>query len=150
MPIIKIIKATYGGRDVTPEIEGFLKYNDTQLVVMVNNNIVTKDEETRLASRFYHSAKKADLRKAPRTWRTRKDAFEDVWSEVRLRLELNTEYSPAALLDWLIEKYPGKFNKNQVRTLQRRIANWRSQQQSQVEKLREIMVNEQPLESAKM
>jgi hypothetical protein len=79
------------------------------------------------------------LRKAPRTYRTRKDHFEGVWDEIRLRLELNPELSPVALLKWLIDKYPGKFKANQVRTLQRRISDWRYQQQGQDQKLKEIM-----------
>lgn len=95
-------------------------------------------------NKFYHRKEKVDLRKAPRTWRTRKDSFEDVWDEVRLRLELNPEYSPMAILKWLIEKYPEKFKQNHIRTLQRRISDWRSQQQSQEDKLKTIMLDNKP------
>ena len=97
--------------------------------------------------RFYHKAEKIDLRKAPRTWRTRKDPFEGVWDEIRLRLELNPESSPKALLNWLIDKYPGEFKANHVRTLQRRISEWRNLQEGQGEKLRAIMLSEKTQES---
>jgi predicted phosphoribosyltransferase len=41
---------------------------------------------------------------------------------------------------WLMEKYPDQYKKGQIRTLQRRIAAWRKDQESQEEKLREIML----------
>ncbi|MBN4055142.1 transposase family protein [bacterium AH-315-K03] len=81
--------------------------------------------------KFYHRKEKVDLRKTSRTWRTRKDPFEDVWDEVRLRLEISPEYSPTDIMKWLMEKHPEKFKNNQLRTLQRRISEWRNQQQSQ-------------------
>lgn len=85
---------------------------------------------------------KTDLRKAPRTWRTRKDPFENVWDEVRLRLELIPETTAKAIVEWLMDKYPSQFTLGQKRTLQRRIAEWRQSQQSQEERLRELMFSE--------
>lgn len=102
-------------------------------------NIKPKEQTN---NRFYHKEEKIDLRKVPRTWRTRKDPFKDVWPEIRLRLELNPEHSPLALLTGLIDKYPGKFKTNQVRTLQRRISDWQKEQQGQDCKLREIMLSQ--------
>ena len=43
---------------------------------------------------------------------------------------------------WLMETYPDQYKKGQLRTLQRRIAAWRRDQESQEEKLREVMVAE--------
>ncbi len=60
-----------------------------------------------------------------RYWRTRKDPFEDVWSEVEQCLETTPNLTAKTLFNWLYEKYPGKFKAGQLRTLQRRIREWR-------------------------
>ncbi len=91
-------------------------------------------------SRYYHTRKKVDFRKSPRTWRTRKDPFEKVWDEVRLRLELMPEMTAKQIIEWLMRKYTNQFSLGQTRTLQRRIAEWRLQQESQEEKLRGLML----------
>jgi hypothetical protein len=90
--------------------------------------------------RFYHRKASTDLRSSPRTWRTRKDPFEDVWNEVRLQLELNSECSPKIILKGLIEKYPDSFKPCHLRTLQRRVAEWHRVQQSYEDRLRKIML----------
>jgi len=64
-------------------------------------------------------------RKSPRTWLTRKDPFEHVWDEIRLRMELAPENNAKKMVMWLMDKYPDKFSIGQTRTLQRRIAQWR-------------------------
>jgi len=119
-----------------------------------SNFVVTKDdindqnkvqsEETDNVNRYYHSSKKIDLRKAPRTWRTRKDPFENVWDEIRLRLELMPETTAREIIQWLMGKYPNQFSLGQTRTLQRRIAQWRQEQESQEDKLRALMINQMP------
>lgn len=93
-------------------------------------------------SRYYHTSKKIDFRKSPRTWRTRKDPFEKVWDEIRLRLELMPETTAKQIIEWLMSKYANQFSISQIRTLQRRIAEWRQQQESQEEKLRVLMLND--------
>ncbi len=91
-------------------------------------------------SRFYRSSKKVDLRSAPRTWRTRTDPFENTWDEIRLRLELKPETTAIEIIYWLIEKYQSIYSMSQTRTLQRRIAQWRQEQESQEKKLRTLMI----------
>jgi len=59
-------------------------------------------------------------------WRTRKDPFEDVWSEVCQSLEANPERTAKSLLQGLIERYPSQYQENQLRTLQRRVQAWRA------------------------
>jgi hypothetical protein len=46
-------------------------------------------------------------------------------------------------IDWLIVKHPGQYNMGQIRTLQRRFAEWRQAQLSQESRLRALMVEEQ-------
>lgn len=116
---------------------------DSDLVVtkqsIINQNKGTSEDTPNL-DRYYHSSKKIDLRSAPRTWRTRADPFEHTWEEIRLRLELMPETTAKGLIQWLMTKYPGQFSEGQTRTLQRRIAQWRREQESQEDKLRSIMV----------
>ena len=67
--------------------------------------------------------------KAPRSWRTRPDPFEGVWeSELVALLERDTDrvLQATTLLDWLEERHPGRFAPGQVRTLQRRLREWRA------------------------
>jgi hypothetical protein len=61
----------------------------------------------------------------PRSWRTRKDPFESVWPEILLWLQKNPEATAKSLLEQLHEKYPEQFPQRQLRTLQRRIRDWR-------------------------
>jgi hypothetical protein len=67
-----------------------------------------------------------------RYWRTRKDPFADVWKEVEQRLGAEPYLTGKFLFGWLCEKYPSKFTSGQMRTLQRRVREWRL---SSVEKL---------------
>ena len=61
-----------------------------------------------------------------RTWRTRKDPFEGVWSEVLLWLQHDLEIPAKTLFERLKADYPGRFADGQLRTLQRRVAQWRA------------------------
>jgi hypothetical protein len=61
----------------------------------------------------------------PRAWRTRKDPFEGVWPEVLLGLQEDSQATAQSLLERLHREYPGRFPQRQLRTLQRRIREWR-------------------------
>jgi hypothetical protein len=61
----------------------------------------------------------------PRPWRTRIDPFETVWPEILLWLQEEPDATAKSLLERLHEKYPGRFPDGQLRTLQRRIRDWR-------------------------
>lgn len=61
----------------------------------------------------------------PRHWRTRKDPFEKVWPEILVWLQEEPEATAKSLFERLNEKYPGQFPEGQLRTLQRRIQDWR-------------------------
>lgn len=65
----------------------------------------------------------------PRSWRTRADPFEDVWdTELVPLLQADTERQLEAttLLEVLEEKHPTRFNKGQLRSLQRKVHAWRA------------------------
>jgi hypothetical protein len=61
----------------------------------------------------------------PRIWRTRKDPFEGVWSEILLWLQEEPDATAKSLFERLDKKYPDQFPDGQLRTLQRRIQDWR-------------------------
>jgi hypothetical protein len=61
----------------------------------------------------------------PRHWRTHKDPFEKVWPEILLWLQEDPDATAKSLLDRLDKKYPGQFPAGQLRTLQRRVRDWR-------------------------
>ena len=87
----------------------------------------------------YRHTKKTSSNKRPRDWKTRKDPFEKVWDEIKLKLELNPEANAKILLNGLIVKYPADFKSCHLRTLQRRVSHWRRSQLDQEARLRTIM-----------
>jgi hypothetical protein len=64
--------------------------------------------------------------KGPRTYRTRPDPFADVWNEVSEWLAANPERTAKSLFVELQRRYPGQFGDVQLRTLQRRVQEWRA------------------------
>jgi hypothetical protein len=64
--------------------------------------------------------------KPPRHWRTRKDPFEATWPRVVTWLESEPDRTAKELFARLREERPGAFTAGQVRTLQRRVKEWRT------------------------
>jgi hypothetical protein len=68
-------------------------------------------------------------RKRPHDWRTRQDPFAEVWeTEVVLLLTADHDdvLEATTVLEWLEERHPGKYGLGQLRTLQRRLSDWRA------------------------
>ena len=63
--------------------------------------------------------------RVPRHWRTRKDPFEGVWGEVLVWLQTDPDATGKALLAWLQAEHPDRFSESQLRTMQRRVKEWR-------------------------
>ena len=63
--------------------------------------------------------------KPPRHWRTRSDPFEATWPRVVTWLESEPERTAKELFERLRAEGPGGFSTGQVRTLQRRVKEWR-------------------------
>lgn len=59
-------------------------------------------------------------------WRTRVDAFEEVWGELGELLEVNPGLEAKTLFEYLQRRHPGRFADGQLRTLQRRLKVWRA------------------------
>ena len=66
-----------------------------------------------------------DRVRPPRRWRTRKDPFEGAWCDVQLWLQKDPDTNAMDLLAKLREAYPGRFGDAHLRTLQRRVKDWR-------------------------
>jgi len=60
-----------------------------------------------------------------RYWRTRKDPFESVWTDVLLWLQEAPDATAKELFERLQKKHPSCFPDGQIRTLQRRVRAWR-------------------------
>ena len=58
-------------------------------------------------------------------WRTREDPFKNVWTDILLWLQDEPDSIAKILLLRLNEKYPGQYGDGLLRTLQRRISEWR-------------------------
>ena len=83
----------------------------------------------RTARRWQHGALPSTA-KAPRSWRTREDPFAAVWqSEVVPQLVADTDgrLQVLTLFKALCRRHPGSFQEGQLRTLQRRVRDWRVQ-----------------------
>jgi len=61
----------------------------------------------------------------PRTWRTRKDPFETLWTEMLLWLQECPDAPAKSLFERVKREHPGRFHDGQLRTLQRRVREWR-------------------------
>lgn len=58
-------------------------------------------------------------------WRTRRDPFESEWPKLLVWLEAEPDATAKELFARLRETHPGKFATGQLRTLQRRVKEWR-------------------------
>ena len=93
----------------TPELSGFVASLST----------VWRDGEVRPTHRKRSNG--------PRTYRTRVDPFEAVWLQVQQWLNEQPDANAKELFRRLQESMPGVFPPGQVRTLQRRVQQWRSE-----------------------
>src|SRR5262249_47535919 len=66
-------------------------------------------------------------RVAARTWSTREDPFAGDWKEIEGMLTLTPELEAKTIFGVLTEKYPGRYEPGQLRTLQRHVKRWRAE-----------------------
>jgi len=117
--------------NLSTHCSGYTDVNDKDILpvdAIVKVESSEDNDKVKLNVRRYRHTNKPTKKAAPRTWRTRADPFDEIWSHIRLQLELNPECTAKFLLDNLIKEQPGQYNINLLRTLQRRVADWRLQQ----------------------
>ena len=69
------------------------------------------------------------MKRGKRRWRTRPDPFAGVWAEEvepLLRSDVEGALKATTILEWLDERHPGRFSVSHLRTLQRRLRDWRA------------------------
>ena len=77
-------------------------------------------------ARKYKSTTALDELKVEHTWSTRKDPFAEQWHEVEAFLTTSDRIEAKTIFEYLQRLYPGKYQDGQLRTLQRKISNWKA------------------------
>ena len=84
--------------------------------------------DRKTASKYVKEGKLPSEMVKPRHWRTREDPFEEHWSEIEKRLRETPELEAKTLFALLQEEHPARYEEGQLRTLQRRVRQWRAEQ----------------------
>ena len=78
------------------------------------------------ARKYLESGRLPSESKAERTWKTRPDPFDADWEDLKARLKVAPELEAKTLFEFLMAKSPGRYQPGQLRTLQRRVQQWRA------------------------
>ena len=65
------------------------------------------------------------ISKVVHNWRTRPDPLEGAWGKLESLLGEAPDLQPSTLLYYLQEEHPGKYDNRILRTLQRRVKDWK-------------------------
>lgn len=84
------------------------------------------DMDRKTARKYRKSGKLPSQMKKQRQWRTRADPFEDVWAKIEQQLVDVPELEAKTLFEQLRVEHPDRFGEGQLRTLQRKIKQWRA------------------------
>lgn len=84
------------------------------------------DMDEKTARKYVRSGRLPSEMKSPHDWRTRVDPFEEVWPELKELLAHNSGLQANTLFEELGRRYPGRFQEGQLRTLQRKMRQWRA------------------------
>ena len=84
------------------------------------------DMGRKTASKYVQAGKLPSEMTTERTWRTREDPFAEHWPELEARLGATPELEAKTLFALLQEQHPGRYEEGQLRTLQRRVQQWRA------------------------
>lgn len=78
------------------------------------------------ATKYLKTDRLASEMVAERSWRTRQDPFERDWPWVEEQLKEEPGLEAKTLFDELVRRHPARYQQGQLRTLQRRIKQWRA------------------------
>jgi hypothetical protein len=84
------------------------------------------DMDRKTARKYIQAGKLPSATAAPRTWCTREDPFAKDWDEIEALLASTPEFEAKTIFALLMEKYPGRYEPGQLRTLQRHVKRWRA------------------------
>lgn len=85
------------------------------------------------ARKYHREEKLPSEMQAPRTWRTRKDSFEEDWDKIREILGDVPGLEAKILFQDLLRRKPGSYQEGQLRTFQRKVKQWRAAEGPQKE-----------------
>ena len=110
--------------------ESVVAFCDEQKVVFTRSRPYRKNDQflSQLPRLWQQGEVRPTHREPPtkaRDYRTREDPFEGVWSQLLSWIEKEPDATGKALFDRLQELHPGRFPDGQLRTLQRRVRQWR-------------------------
>lgn len=103
-----------------------------ELITMINNGKSAKiaamktDMCLNSAKKYIEQGKMPSQLKPAHNWKTRDNPFEEHWEFVAELLEINPGLQGKTVFKELQRKYPRKYQDGQIRTLQRRIKQWRA------------------------
>jgi hypothetical protein len=83
--------------------------------------------DRKTARKYIHAGKLPSELVAPRTWCTREDPFAKDWDEIAAMLADTPDFEAKTIFGALMEKYPGRYEPGQLRTLQRHVRRWRAE-----------------------
>jgi hypothetical protein len=106
----------------------------TQEQAAVKANIKSR----KTVARYERLGKLPSELQQPRQYRTRADPFGEDWDQVEQMLSDAPELEAKTLFEWLCEQRPGQYQEGQLRTLQRRVADWRALNQQKVAVLEQV------------
>ena len=83
--------------------------------------------DRKTAAKYREEGKLPSELKTERHWRTREDPFDEVWPVIVSKLVDAPEFEAKTLFEWLVGGAPaGTYEPGQLRTLQRRVRDWRA------------------------
>ncbi len=83
--------------------------------------------DRKTARKYLRSGKlPSEMKGSERDYRTREDPFAGDWPMLEGMLGDAPALESKALFEWLMDRNPGRYEPGQVRTLQRKIKNWRA------------------------
>ena len=80
------------------------------------------------ASKYKELGKLPSELEKTRYWRTRQDPFVEDWQSLEAMLREVPELEAKTLFEYLQEREPGRYEPGQLRTLQRRVKQWRAEE----------------------
>lgn len=86
--------------------------------------------DVKTARKYLHNEELPSDMQAPHVWKTRSDAFAAHWDEIEKMLKASPRLQGKTVLAYLIRKYRDHYQQKHLRTLQRRIRNWRAEKGS--------------------
>lgn len=99
----------------------------------VSKAAMRADIDRKTARKYMCSGKLPSHMKIEHTWKTRKDPFEEHWTEAENMLQAAPELEAKSLFEWLCGRHQGEYQEGQLRTFQRKVRHWRALEGSEKE-----------------